>query len=258
MRLVRKNPSPVFENTLLALLSGVLLTAAFPPGHLSFLSWVAVVPLLFSIQNSSWKSAFRLGFLAGLIHYLTLIYWIVVVLGRYGNLNIFFSVLGLLLLSLYLSLYLGVFSALAASVRHSRFELIFLPAFWVALEYLRTYLFSGFPWCLLGYTQYKVLPIIQVADLFGVYGISFFIILINTFLFTRLCRDKGHSRRPKWEMIVIISVTGSILTYGYHALSQHMAEEGARPGLKTAIVQANIDQSLKWDPAYQTETLRIL
>ena len=54
------------------------------------------------------------------------------------------------------------------------------PAVWVTLELARTHLFSGFPWALLGYSQYRSLPVIQVADLTGVYGISFLIVLVNT------------------------------------------------------------------------------
>ncbi|MEJ2025568.1 MAG: apolipoprotein N-acyltransferase, partial [Deltaproteobacteria bacterium] len=199
MRATLNSPASHFENTLLAILSGVTLTAAFPPGHLSLMSWVALVPLLLSIRNATVKSAFRLGCLAGLVHYLTLIYWIVVVLDHYGNLGLLLSLLALFLLSGYLSLYLGVFSALAVSVRRSRFKLLLLPTFWVALEYLRSILLTGFPWCLLGYTQYKALPVIQVATLFGVYGVSFFIVLVNTFLFDASSQWKHSHRWPKWE-----------------------------------------------------------
>lgn len=255
MRAICNSPAHPFENTLLAILSGVTLTAAFPPGPLSLLAWVALVPLLFSIRNASAKSAFRLGCLAGLVHYLTLIYWIVVVLGHYGNLNIFLSLLALFLLSGYLSLYIGAFSLLTISVRQSRLKLLLLPTFWVALEYLRSYLLTGFPWCLLGYTQHKALPVIQIADVFGVYGVSFFIVLVNTFLFNALSQWKHSRLWPKWETILTLVIAGSLLTYGYVTLSRDTTGEVGSPRLRAAIVQANIDQSLKWDPSYQDKTL---
>ncbi|MGM0426544.1 MAG: apolipoprotein N-acyltransferase [Thermodesulfobacteriota bacterium] len=249
-------PHPVFKNVLPAVLSGVLLTAAFPPGHFSMVAWIALVPLLMSIREASPKVAFRLGFFSGLTHYLTLIYWIVVVLGRYGNLNIFVSLLSLFLLSAYLSLYLGLFSTLAVAVRGSRFTLLLLPAFWVALEYVRAHLISGFPWCLMGYTQYKTLPLIQVADVVGVYGVSFFIVLVNALIFRAMIYHTQPGPWLKWEMILVFMVTGLILAYGFHSLSQQNTHENTAPHLRTAVIQANIDQSLKWDPTYQTETLR--
>jgi apolipoprotein N-acyltransferase len=59
----------------------------------------------------------------------------------------------------------------------------FLAALWVSLEYARAHLFTGFPWCLLGYSQYEHLSVIQIADLVGVYGVSFFIVLVNGLIF---------------------------------------------------------------------------
>ena len=256
MSATQRDAPPVCENVLLAVLSGVLLTAAFPPGHLSLLAWIALVPLLISVGRVSPKTAFRLGFVAGLAHYLTLIYWIVGVLGHYGNLNFFVSLLALLLLSAYLSLYLGLFSYLAAVMRASRFIFILLPAFWVSLEYVRAHFLTGFPWCLLGYTQYKTLHVIQVADLLGVYGVSFFIVLVNVFVFRGILHRTQPSRGFKWELITLLMITAGILSYGYYALSTPTTAKGSPAGLSAAVIQANIDQSLKWDPAYQAETLR--
>ena len=61
--------------------------------------------------------------------------------------------------------------------------LISAPLIWVVLEYIRTFIFTGFPWALLGHSQFLRLNLIQIADLFGVYGVSFLIALINTSIF---------------------------------------------------------------------------
>ena len=246
-----------FRNPLLAILSGVLFTLAFPPGHLSFVAWFALVPLLICIDTASPSTAFRLGLLAGLAHYLTLIYWIIVVLERYGNLNILVALFSLLLLSLYLSLYFAIFSCLTAGLEDSRFALILTACFWVALEYLKANLLTGFPWCLLGYTQYKQLYLIQAADLFGVYGISFLIILANGLVFRILTRHHRQNYTSlKWEISILVLLLAGALMYGHCHISGSLLDKKASQPVNVAIVQANIDQSVKWDPAYKEETIR--
>lgn len=246
------------SKVLLAILSGIMLTASFPPFRLSFLAFFALVPLLFSIKNEPFSKAFKLGLIAGTTHYLTLIYWIVVVLGRYGNLSTLVSLGPFVLLCLYLSLYLAFFSGLTTWLISSRFFLLFIGSVWVGLEYVRAKLLTGFPWCLLGYTQYNHLYLIQVADLCGVYGISFLIILSNGLLyhlfFGRHNKIKGTL---KWEILSVLLLVGGTYAYGYYCLKTGTVDKAHSRMVNAVIVQANIDQSLKWEPTYQTETIEI-
>jgi len=249
--------SPSLRNLLLAILSGVLLTISFPPGHFSFVAWFALIPLLKSIETASPYNAFRLGLCSGLIHYLSLIYWIVVVLGRYGNLNVFVALLALVLLSLYLSLYLGLFACLTTFLKDSRFSIILMACFWVAIEYIKGNLLTGFPWCLLGYTQYEQLYLIQISDLLGVYGISFLIVFANGLIFRMLTKRHHESNASlKWGFPLLLIFLIGTLIYGHHHLSGSKAGEKSGDHINAAIIQANINQSLKWDPAYQMETIR--
>jgi len=80
-------------NLFLAALSGVLLTGSFPKIGMDWLAWFALVPLLLAIAHLSVKESFRIGFIAGLIHYLTLLYWVVPVMRTYGYLPLYLSVL---------------------------------------------------------------------------------------------------------------------------------------------------------------------
>jgi apolipoprotein N-acyltransferase len=245
-----------FRKVLLAVLSGVMLTASFPPGRLSFLSWIALVPLLKGLEGRSPSQGFKLGLIAGALHFITLMYWIMVVLGHYGNLSIFVSLGPLILLTLYLALYIAIFSSLTTCLKGSRFDIIFMASFWVSLEYIRGNLLTGFPWCLLGYTQYKQLHLIQIADLVGVYGPSFLIVLINGLLYHII--SKKHRKGGgllKWEVFVVALIAAGTLAYGQYRMSGR--DEGKKPSriINTAIVQANIDQSIKWDPAYQASTI---
>ncbi|MEA2039315.1 MAG: apolipoprotein N-acyltransferase [Thermodesulfobacteriota bacterium] len=245
------------RRVLLALLSGLMLTAAFPPAKFEWIAWFALVPLLGSLKNQSPSQAFKLGFYAGLAHYLTLIYWIVVVLGHYGNLNFVASLGTFLLLCLYLALYPALFTTLCTWLKGSRSVLIFIPAFWVSLEYLRAHLLTGFPWCLLGHTQYTHLNIIQIADLSGVYGLSFVIVLVNGFIYRLISKDYGKAGGSlKWDVLLVVIVIAGTLGYGHYCLLKEQTNNRSRRYLRTAIIQGNIDQSIKWDPAYQTETMK--
>jgi apolipoprotein N-acyltransferase len=241
----------------LAILSGLLLTASFPPGKLSFLAWIALIPLLVSLQGKTPRNAFKLGFIAGFFHIITLLYWIVVVLGQYGNLSLPVSLLALVLLSLLLALYPALFSCLACRLNHGLFYPFFLGAFWVTMEYARAHLITGFPWCLLGYSQYEQLAVIQIANLFGVYAVSFLIVLLNGLIFQSFFRNK-RIKHPclKWEWGFVVLLTAGTLTYGFHQLAQKKAQNDTAPHINAAVVQANIDQSVKWKPAYQVQTLK--
>jgi apolipoprotein N-acyltransferase len=100
----------------------------------------------------------------------------------YGNLSLAASLVILFLLSAYCALYTGMFGLITAFLmRRRHFSLIVLiPAVWVALEYLRGHLLTGFPWNPLGYSQYKTLWLIQIADWGSYYAVSFLIIFVNT------------------------------------------------------------------------------
>ena len=257
-----QNPSPLSQapistsRVLLAVLSGLMLTAAFPPAKFEWIVWFALVPLLGSIKDQSPSQAFKLGLYAGLAHYLTLIYWIVVVLGHYGGLNFAASLGTFLLLCFYLALYPALFTTLCTWFNGTRSILIFIAAFWVSLEYLRAHLLTGFPWCLLGHSQYTNIDIIQIADLSGVYGLSFIIVLVNGFICRLFFKDYGKANGSlKWDILLVVIVIAGTLGYGHYCLLKEQTSNRSRQYLRTAIIQGNIDQSLKWDPAYQTETI---
>ena len=77
---------PLFRKKILySILSGLMLTASFPPGKLDWIVWFALIPLLKSLEKESYSHAFILGLITGLAHYLTLMYWIVVVLEAGDN-----------------------------------------------------------------------------------------------------------------------------------------------------------------------------
>jgi len=244
------------KKILFAMISGLLLTGSFAPSPLDWMVWFAWVPLLRTLDNESSTHAFLLGFVAGLAHYLTLIYWIVPTLQNYGYLDFLTSLGALVLLCLYLALYPALFAYLLCRVKDTPAPVFMMGALWVGLEIIRAHFLTGFPWCLLGYTQFRNLFLIQVADIVGVYGISFIIVLTNGLIYRLLFhRDVSKRRGLKWEIMGLLLVVAFSLIYGQYRLAggEHKGKGGK--SLKAAIIQGNIDQSIKWDPAYQEKSV---
>ena len=244
----------------LAALSGLLLTLSCPKSGLFWLAWCALLPLLLALRNIAPQNGFYLGFCAGLIHYLTLVYWLVPTMKTYGHLPLYLCLGVLILLSAYLALYVAAFSTIVIRMCSTPFScFVTIPCLWVALEYLRTFLFTGFPWELLGYTQYNILPLIQVSDILGVYGVSYCIALGNTAICLVFLYLKGqdwqanavNKRLAVGSMVAFAAILGLVWFYGtwrIHTIDNMSADA---PRANVAIVQGNIDQAIKWNPAFQ-------
>jgi apolipoprotein N-acyltransferase len=220
------------SNVLLSLLSAGLLILAFPGPDLGFLSWVALVPWFFALRKQKPKSAFFLSWLVGLIFFSGIIYWVNYV-----------TSLGFTLLVLYLGLYFAVFGLVfSINSKQSTLKSLFLiPCLWVGLEYIRSHVFTGFGWALLGYSQYRYLPVIQISDITGAYGVSFLIVLVNAGIYYAT----GKSQVKKYRFLIpVFLLTALFLGYGWF-------KTGQQPGgknIKVSVIQGNIPQVMKWDP----------
>ncbi len=246
------------KDLLLSLLSGILLILSFPNFDLEFLAWFALVPLLYSVEGKGPYRSFKLGCLTGVVSFLGILYWIVVAVHTYGNIPLIPSVLILLLLVACLSLFIGAFAFFTRliQIRSGTQTFLFTPFLWVALEYLRSFLLTGFPWANLGYSQYLNLPFIQMADVTGTYGLSFVILLVNVTLFWIL-RQWPKRVFPFKEALVTAILLLGLLIYGYVKMGNVDRQMIQNPPLKIGLVQGDIDQSIKWDEAFQLETLNI-
>ncbi|MBI9084956.1 MAG: apolipoprotein N-acyltransferase [Desulfobacterales bacterium] len=259
--IARRARSDIF----LALLSGVLITGAFPNIGLAPLAWVGLVPLLAAVNGNDARHSFRLGFIAGFAHYLTLLYWVVYTMRIYGHLPLYLCLPVLMLLAAYLSLYTGLFAVAVSRLCRTGPRMMFLaPTLWVALEYLRAVLFTGFPWELLGYAQSGFLPMIQIADMTGVYGISFWTIAANACLFLTGCaatkRTWQGTAVTRRQAVVAVggfaALTAAVLGYGIWKIDAVDARAAAAPVVRAAVVQGNVDQAIKWLPTFQRATIR--
>lgn len=241
------------SSTVAALASGILLALAFPRPSLAFLAWIALVPLVATMESRP----FRSGFVAGLGFFGLVLYWLNIVMTTYGRLHPALSVVAYILLACYLSLFFGT-ATWAASRLKEKLSLpvaLTLPVLWVALEFLRSFLLSGFPWALLGYSQGHQLALIQSADLFGVYGLSFLIVLVNAALAGALhgLRRRDVKTLPRTALAAAAVLFFANLGYGLWRLGDDL--DGREKQLRVGLVQGNIDQSIKWDPAFQGTTI---
>jgi apolipoprotein N-acyltransferase len=239
-----------------ACLTGLLLALSFPLPGLSILAWVAFLPLFYAIKGKTPANAFKLGFIAAFVAYAGIFYWLNIVMTTYGKLPLPVSICLTLLMAAYLALFPAVTAAVSRfAEQHSVPVLLTFPAVWVAFEHVRGYLFSGFPWALLGYTQYRTLPLLQIADLTGVYGVSFLILLVNIFLFQlwRWIRGKDGATYPFLATCVTMPLLLLTIWYGFVTLNREVAGKT----VKVALAQGNIPQDIKWDPGFQEETVAI-
>ncbi|KAF0220154.1 MAG: apolipoprotein [Geobacteraceae bacterium] len=241
---------------LLAALTGGLLALSFPKPGLSILAWFAFVPLLLALGKKNPRNAFKLGFVAGLTAYAGLLYWLNIVMITYGKLHWSVSLVLFILLVAYLALYVGGIAWLMGKGEAAGVSpLLSFPVLWVGLEYIRSFFLTGFPWASLGYSQYRTLPLIQVADITGVYGLSFLIALSNIVLY-RIIRGMFGTRQgvyPTKSALALFVLMVLALGYGFTRLNS--ADRGEP--FNVALVQGNIAQDIKWDPAFQEATVSI-
>ncbi|MEI7590341.1 MAG: apolipoprotein N-acyltransferase, partial [Deltaproteobacteria bacterium] len=215
-----------------------------------------LIPLLFALRNKTTTDAIRLGVVTGFIGNLGLIYWVTHSIYVYGKVNLLLSVLAMLILVAYLSLYFIAFSATVALFLRKQRMLVILavPSLWVCLEYLKSVLLSGFPWENLGYSQFTILPLIQMADVFGVYGISFVIAFVATAIFMMFI-EKNTIGRIAYLVSALI-VIATVVVYGNHRIATcERAMNQATQEIDVSLVQGNIAQDVKWEPRFQSETI---
>lgn len=244
-----------------SVISGLLLILSFPKFDFYPLAWIAISPLLIFLYGKDFRAAFKAGFVFGVVYFFGTTYWIYHSVHYYGSIALIPSLFLVLLLCAYLALYPAVFSSLYAGlIRKTNLSaMLIAPALWTSLEYVRAYAMTGFPWSSLGYSQYKFTALIQIADITGVYGISFLVIALNAALADYFIIKKRSIDRPLYSLIPTLSsyaiLTLSvlfILSYGVYKL---YSQQSSGRIIKAAVIQGNIDQNKKWDTAFQSEVI---
>jgi apolipoprotein N-acyltransferase len=234
-----------------AAVSGVLLYLSYFPVSCGWLAWFALVPLLGLVRTRRRaRVLYPCLLVAGWACYTGALYWMSVADPRMAFAWIF--------LAFYCALYwLFAVRLLRFLDRRTRLPLVVtVPVVWVALEYFRSSLGPGFSWYQLGYTQHDFLPVIQIADTTGVYGVSFLIAAVNALLAEWLLARAGWFRRlvgapadmpaPSRFALLVRGVAVFVLLMGTLAYGGWRLGQNARaPGPRIALIQGNLDQRLR-------------
>ncbi|MGJ8692969.1 MAG: apolipoprotein N-acyltransferase [Thalassotalea sp.] len=237
----------------LSFLAGLSLVLAYAPYGLWWLPFIALPAWLYltdtasNLKKTQSTYAFALGwFTAG-------ISWVHVSIADFGGLPIVFSLLLMFLLCMYLAIYPALAVWLTNKLPHylkakqapaPAFNLWLLPSFWLLTEYLRAVVMTGFPWLSLGYTQIDS-PLSALAPVIGEIGLSFVLMLTSVAL-VKLVQRKN---------LVIASLTLIIIGLSVVASSFQSWVTVSDKTIKTALIQGNIAQELKWLPEKEWPTL---
>ena len=244
----------------LAVASGLCCAAAFPPWDMGPLAFVALAPLLVAMGGVPPRRAAGLGYLSGLSFYLATIWWVINTMTTYGGMPVALSLIALGLLAGVLAGYTGTFAwlyALGAPSLPVPLRPVAAAALWTALEFLRSFLFSGFPWALLGYTQYRQPGLRLLAALTGVYGLSAVLMLVNATIAETVGCWGRRAARPGWRRDLMLAWGLAAVTlagvWAYGAVWWRDPTGG--PAVGVGLLQGNIDQAVKWDRGHQARTL---
>jgi apolipoprotein N-acyltransferase len=239
----------------LAVVSGLLLSASFPSIDLEPLAWIGLVPLLLAARGLRPRLAFAVGWLGGLVFFLATTYWVAYTIANYTAVPMVLAVGILVIMASVLALYHGAFIAGVRWFEDRSLPAIWLaPALWVTLEWLRSWFFIGFPWAALGYSQYRYHDLVQIVEVTGVYGVSALLVLFNVVV-AAVVRDRGHRPARLLPAMVVLTllVIGIPLAGKWRAAA--LSRAPAAGHLRVALAQGNVQQDHKWDPAYQDDTM---
>ncbi|MGH7413257.1 MAG: apolipoprotein N-acyltransferase [Candidatus Rokuibacteriota bacterium] len=235
--------------------AGVLGALAFPKTSWSLLAWIWLVPALVSGAMRPRRAALLDGWLAGTAFYVVLLRWLDHTFQHYSAIPWPITWLPIAALAAYCGLYVGVAAWVVAALRPRLGPgpaLAVTPALWVVGEWVRGWLMGGFPWGLLGYSQSAQLPVIQIAELGGVYAVSFLIVAVNGALAALFVLGPRRAW-PGAAAAAVLLAAG--LAFGVHALAR--ASTGGGGSVEVAVIQPSIEQTIKWDPARHAQILDI-
>ena len=276
-----------YRDCLLLVFGACLYTLAAPPYEWASTAWVALTPLFLVIRGKAPRGAFFAGLLYGVLFCAGIAYWVYLAVAAYFPFPFPFDLLFTFLsYSFFVGSYTGLAAAFSCVLMQSGrplFGYIGVPALWVVGEFARSSLFSGFSWELLGYTQYRQLSLIQIADLTGVYGVSFLLacssyVAAEIWNYWQIKRQETEIKRQKakedlglwnsefeiprspierlpWGALACLTLSVlSVLGYGMFRLSEP-APPSTSPVVRLALVQGKVPLAQRWKRVHYATTL---
>ena len=227
----------------LSVISGILIGLSYPPSPLGFLAWFGLVPLIHILLNSSTINSMKWSFISGVIVNVITVYWF----GLNSGAELIPAIISMVAAIIYLSAFWILFGFLCCSYhKMTGYGISIVPFLWVSIEYLRSFGPLSFPWINLALTQTFSLPLIQIADVTGSMGISFWIVVLNIIIYIAIISNSSKK---------LILSTGALLLLvifllGFFRIS-HIHNINAENKINVSIVQPNIDPNLKWEQNFR-------
>lgn len=223
------------KNIGLSLLTGILFALALPPFKTGFLAYWALIPFFLLLEEKHGREAFRWGYITGLFISVPTLFWLgwVTIPGLFGV---------LLVWPLYIALFALLHTFLVRQLSSAAFALA--PFIWVSIEYLQSLTELAFPWNYIGYSQSYYLPLIQYAEYTAVFGVSFWVVLLNVLFYITWKRYSLQRTVSLSAIIAIVALIAGPLFFGLNKMAS-----GAAPGekIKISLIQGNRDPNAKWD-----------
>jgi apolipoprotein N-acyltransferase len=246
---MRRVPFPVL---LLSLVDGAMAVAGFAPLGLWLLPLLSLT-LLFGLlaRTPSTRCGFLIGLAWGLGFFIAGVSWIFISLWVYGGMAAWLAALATFLFCAFLALFPAMAGALQARWRVSPALRLLgvIPLLWGVTEWLRGWIFTGFPWLVMGYSQVPASPLAGYAPVTGVYGLSYLLALIAALLAWSVT-GRGHLTQRAWAAAVIVALgVGGQVLRGV----AWTTPDGAPTSV--ALLQGNIPQDIKWLPEKTDATL---
>jgi len=241
----------------LASLTGLLLVLVFPLFSLWPASFIALIPLYYGIESLSIRRTFFVSWLGGFLFFAGLLYWIVLnpAVEKWVRPLLY---LGHILIAAYLSLFFAASFTLSKWLERRLSVPLWLiaPFSMVLFDYLRSHGILGFPWGSLGYSLARWVSIIQIASYTGIYGVTFWIVLLNGLIYATL-RIIWSTKPLRITAPAVKKATLGLLffcapfLFGKIMLSRINAEIQNAPILNIALIQGNIEQGFRWDKEFR-------
>jgi len=236
----------------LAVVSGIMIGASYPPLKLGVIVYLAFIPLIEIVTSARPGKAACLAFLAGLISNTIALYWLAFNSGATFWV-VFLSLVGAVI---YLSAQWSILASVVAWF-HSRTGkgLLMFPFLWVTMEYFQSFGLLAFPWISLATTQADYLAPIQLVEFTGIYGLTFWIVLLNTQLYRLLTSPAPLLPRLRiWTAVVLVLPW----IYGYGRMLSFPAQSSNEVELSIAVVQPNMGPHEKWDRSKRQWVFEVL
>jgi apolipoprotein N-acyltransferase len=217
------------------------------------LAWFGPALLLLGLAGLSVRRAAKLGFAAGVVAHSAILHWIYIVTVVYGEAPVVAGLAGPLGLGCYIAAFTALFGAGAALLARARLDSPFSAALlWTAVDHLRSFALSGFPWATLGYAQHQNSALLALAPYTGVYGLSFISVLGGAAL-ARAVADLAGRRRLRVDVWLALAAVAAVHVAGFAARVPEAEDDLEH--VRVAVLQGNIDQGVKWSPAWADRIL---